>query len=124
MVVFYCMVGTQLVLLPQYVPRILLRNDDNSFVTQSLTHSSGFCLTVCDKLKLSKVQQHLRISRSRSECLPWVVHFSPLIAYKVCMRPVEVLTFRHRASCILGQAFRYSPENTFCIFNQQIYFII
>ena len=35
-----------------------------------------------------------------------------------------VLTFRHRASCILGQAFRYSPENAFYIFNQQIYFII
>ena len=32
--------------------------------------------------------------------------------------------FRHRASCILGQAFRYSPENAFYIFNQQIYFII
>jgi len=26
------------------------------------------------------------------------------------------LTFRHRASCILGQAFRYSSENAFlCI---------
>ena len=34
------------------------------------------------------------------------------------------LTFRHRASCILGQAFRYSPENAFYIFNQQIHFII
>ena len=34
------------------------------------------------------------------------------------------LTFRHRASCVLGQAFRYSPENAFYIFNQQIYFII
>ena len=34
------------------------------------------------------------------------------------------LTFRHRASCILGQGFRYSPENAFYIFNQQIYFII
>ena len=34
------------------------------------------------------------------------------------------LTFRHRASCILGQAFRYSPQNAFYIFNQQIYFII
>jgi len=31
------------------------------------------------------------------------------------------LTFRHRASCILGQVFRYSPENAFYIFNQQIY---
>ena len=36
----------------------------------------------------------------------------------------ENLTFRHRASCILGQAFHYSPENAFYIFNQQIYFII
>ena len=34
------------------------------------------------------------------------------------------LTFRHLASCIQGQAFRYSPENAFYIFNQQIYFII
>ena len=35
-----------------------------------------------------------------------------------------LLTFRHRASCILGQAFHCSPENAFYIFNQQIYFII
>ena len=35
-----------------------------------------------------------------------------------------LLIFRHRASSILGQAFRYSPQNTFYIFNQQIYFII
>ena len=34
------------------------------------------------------------------------------------------LNFRHRASCILGQAFHYSPENAFYTFNQQIYFII
>ena len=34
------------------------------------------------------------------------------------------LTFRHRASCIQGQAFHYSPQNAFYIFNQQIYFII
>jgi len=30
------------------------------------------------------------------------------------------LTFRHRASCTLGQAFHYSPENAFYLFNQQI----
>ena len=31
-----------------------------------------------------------------------------------------------KAPCVLfiGQAFRYSPENAFYIFNQQIYFII
>ena len=32
-------------------------------------------------------------------------------------RRVLHLTFRHRASCILGQAFHYSPENAFYIFN-------
>ena len=37
---------------------------------------------------------------------------------------VPVLTFRHRVSCMVGQAFHSSPENTFYIFNQQIYFII
>ena len=41
-----------------------------------------------------------------------------------CMLPAARLTFRHRASCILGQAFHYSPENASYIFNQQIYFII
>ena len=34
------------------------------------------------------------------------------------------LNFRHRASCFIGQAFRYSPAKAFYIFNQQIYFII
>ena len=30
------------------------------------------------------------------------------------LRPL--LTFRHRASCILGQSFRYSPENAFYVY--------
>jgi len=34
---------------------------------------------------------------------------------------VNGLTFRHRASCILGQAFHCSPENAFYIFNQQMF---
>ena len=33
-------------------------------------------------------------------------------------REPHILTFRHRASCILGQAFRCSPENAFYILNQ------
>ena len=37
---------------------------------------------------------------------------------------LPVLNFRHRASSVLGQAFRYSPENAFYIFKQQIYFVI
>ena len=34
-------------------------------------------------------------------------HYWLLVFVLVC------LTFRHRASCILGQAFQYSPENAF-----------
>ena len=40
------------------------------------------------------------------------------------VRRSSALTFRHRASSILGQAFRCSTESAFYIFNQQIYFII
>jgi hypothetical protein len=38
----------------------------------------------------------------------------------------KVNAFNLQAPCFLhtGQAFRYSPENAFYIFNQQIYFII
>ena len=32
---------------------------------------------------------------------------------KLRHRQLGILTFRHRASCILGQAFHYSPENAF-----------
>ena len=41
-----------------------------------------------------------------------------------CLQENRILTFRHRASCFIGQAFRYSPEKAFYVFNQQIYFII
>jgi hypothetical protein len=44
--------------------------------------------------------------------------------YQLYMSLGSALTFRHRASCILGQTFHYSPENAFYVFNQQIYFII
>ena len=49
-----------------------------------------------------------------------LLHYNryPFSLYFIC------LTFRHHASCILGQAFHCSPENAFYIFNQQIYFII
>ena len=43
---------------------------------------------------------------------------------RACFPCTIHLTFRHRASCILGRAFHYSPENAFYIFNQQICFII
>jgi len=44
--------------------------------------------------------------------------------FKFHLNLAGLLTFRHRASCFIGQAFRYSPENAFYVFNQQIYFII
>ena len=49
---------------------------------------------------------------------------SALKVYWEALHSSSPLTSRHRASCILGQAFHYSPENAFYIFNQQIYFII
>ena len=57
---------------------------------------------------------------------PHLVHLGTLYGSQNKQRilPCTALTFRHRASCILGQAFHYSPENGFYIFNQQIYFII
>ena len=60
---------------------------------------------------------------------PTVQRGSELWTEQWCTETVQsvlcgTLTFRHRASCILGQAFPYSPENAFYIFNQQIYFII
>ena len=67
-------------------------------------------------------------------CFPCTIHLIMQITEPVsewsCWRmfieiwPHSELTFRHRASSIQGQAFRYYPQNVFYIFNQQIYFII
>ena len=67
-------------------------------------------------------------------CFPCTIHFimqyiEPVSEWS-CWRmfietwPHSELTFRHRASSIEEQAFRYSPENAFYVFNLQIYFII
>ena len=50
--------------------------------------------------------------------------FSQIMVFGSPTNIYSCLTLRHRASCLLGQAFHYSPENAFYIFNQQIYFII
>ena len=55
--------------------------------------------------------------------VPCILILSEFFIYQLKHKRIA-LTFRQRASCILGQAFRYSPENAFYIFNQQIYFII
>ena len=50
--------------------------------------------------------------------------FLPRYFALLSWKHISWLTFRHRASCILGQAFHYSPENAFYISSQQVYFII
>ena len=54
---------------------------------------------------------------------PFRLSYCPFDSYYLGFITVYLI-FRHRASSILGQAFRYSPENAFYIFHQQIYFII
>ena len=71
-------------------------------------------VSVARALSLSSLSLSLSLSLSQLFCVI-VLHLNDGC---VC-----VLTFRHRASCIVGQAFHYSPENAFYIFNQQIYFI-
>ena len=67
------------------------------------------------------------------DCFPCTIHLimqyiEPVSEWS-CWRmfietwPHSELTFRHHASLIQGQVFRYSPDNAFYIFNQQIYFI-
>ena len=55
-------------------------------------------------------------------CFPWTIHLimqyiEPVSEWSWRMFietwPHSELTFRHRASCIYGQAFHYSPENAF-----------
>ena len=88
-------------------------------ITSTLYASHYFCwptlfVTSC----LFLTNYHLSLPTIIPTCMwvsSWVVTHKPNV---VC------LTFRHCASCILGQAFHFSPENAFYIFNQQIYFII
>jgi hypothetical protein len=52
-------------------------------------------------------------ARKRWDCNPWRWPFKSWNMLELRV----LLTFRHLASCILGQAFRYSPENVLYIFN-------
>ena len=109
-------------------------------VNDILLSKPCFAVTIHNKVNVIL----LAYIQSRSECEVSVTTFT-FIACFILVRPCGryvvqlqifelqkckmqhrflLLNFRHRASCVLGQAFRYSPENAFCIFNQQIYFII
>ena len=89
-------------------------------------------MTLWEQVAVSELENESRNSEiTKGESQSLVVHTAPLHVGVYDLRLhrqgalfVHVLTFRHRASCILGQAFHYSPENAFYIFNQQIYFII
>ena len=50
----------------------------------------------------------------------------PRTKYSLNCKTTRADIFNLQAPCVLyiGQAFRYSPENDFYVFNQQIYFII
>jgi len=61
---------------------------------------------------------------ARSYCAFRGSFYSERLVLKLPTGRTSVLIFRHCASCILGQAFYYSPESAFYTFNQQIYFII
>ena len=68
---------------------------------------------------------HVRYDSKQLDCVTVEAVNRTLADKTAAVRVMQLqLTFRHRASCILGQAFHYSPENAFYKFNQQIYFII
>ena len=54
----------------------------------------------------------------------WGRSVAPRIRNHVLDRLIVQLNLYAPRFLYIGQAFRYSPENAFCIFNQQIYFII
>ena len=85
--------------------------EDKFYTIHSLTNWTAF-QNVTPFGLVDRYQRHHCVRKL------WRLH----CGFRVCC--VTHLTFRHRASCIWGQAFHYSPENGFYIFNQQIYFII
>ena len=98
--------------------------DDNMTHAHCMLDTEGYknTLRICNTLLFPLKQWlHEPLSELRYTYIACLV--TELENVYCAVRAVS-LTFRHRAPCILGQAFRYSPENAFYIFNQQIYFII
>ena len=86
-----------------------------------------FCEMCCKKKNIDIIKQTASYAGNVmsimlcNTCDLWFSHVSYFLLKGLFS---DALTFRHRASSILGQAFRYSPEKALYIFNQQIYFII
>ena len=86
----------------------------------AVTPSSGIALFALAKVTAVKLANYgtsacdyfggdVAAHCSRSLVCVYVAHTN----VRVCSHITTELTFRHRASCILGQAFHCSPENTF-----------
>ena len=117
----------------RFVYKILKSNSWTALTIQNTTENNCIISHVQNKLMYFSLEYMGYLSQTREIRLSPVqttakVNCKLLSQYLYIFRhrskPLLLLTFRHRASCILGQAFHYSPENAFYIFNQQIYFII
>ena len=65
------------------------------------------------------------ISRLVSRSITSTTHTaSDLRNHITALSASQIACQRWQVNLYIGQAFRYSPEKAFCIFNQQIYFII
>ena len=100
--------------------RINLLKPTGYIMHQQVKHSRTTCsphtvFTVCIYLRTNSDLCHLH-----HNLIGFIIRMKSVF----CAVQTGSLTLRHRASCILGQAFHYSPENAFYIFHQQIYFII
>ena len=104
--------------------RTFLAISRNAPPTKLRNASIGKCVFVLGMrfVEIHSISQHFHKVSAKMNAISsqFFHHFNPLPTKGRWL----YLTFRHRASCLLGQAFRYSPENAFYIFNQQIYFII
>ena len=91
----------------------------------SVCASVCVCVCECEYMSVCVLCLHILFRRTHliGSFLPQTLLLLQVLVHFWLIASM-VLTFRHRASCILGQAFHYSPENAFYIFNQQIYFII
>ena len=103
---------------PQFRSKFFSKTYFTSALSSKLTSDLAFPVRLICNNTMSVFQSSVMCS-ALGNCHQYFVKTT---AYDVNL--IISLTFKHRASCILGQAFHYFPENAFYIFNQQIYFII
>ena len=84
------------------------------------THTLRICTSYCSSTAKMVARMYLS-GMLYAHCRPYFLSAVWYTTTKLVF--LVALNFRHRASCILGQAFHYCPENAFYIFNQQIHII-